>query len=90
MTLNTTMEIIMNTQANNCLVLDTPEQINGYRMLTIRAGLRAESFGMKLTRGSSCLKLAKEASGLKARTAKQMLPLFEAWLESAGFVLTKR
>ena len=82
MTLNTTMEIIM--------MLDTPEQINGYRMLTIRAGLRAESFGMKLTRGSSCLKLAKEVSGLKARTAKQMLPLFEAWLESAGFVLTKR
>ena len=78
----------MNTQ--NCTILDKPEQIDGYRLLTIRAGLKAEAFGMRLTRGASCLKLSKEASGLKARTAKEMLPLYEAWLESKGFTLTKR
>ena len=79
----------MNTQGK-CIMLTTPEQIDGYRLLTIRAGLRAESMGMRLTRGASCLKLSKEASGLKARTAKEMLPLYEAWLETKGITLTKR
>jgi hypothetical protein len=78
------------TTQNNGIMLDKPEQIDAYRLLTIRSGLRAETLGMKLTRGVSCLKLAKAETGLKAKTAKEMLPLFENWLESKGIPLAKR
>ena len=33
-----------------CVVLDTPEQINGFRLLTLLRGLRYEIHGFRLSR----------------------------------------
>lgn len=63
-----------------------PAGVETYRLLTIRSGLKAETMGMRLTRGVSCLKLAKQVTGLKAGTAKKMLPLYEAWLRERGIL----
>lgn len=69
------------------IVLDTPTQINAYRMLTIRQGLRAESRGFRLTaKGPSCLTIVKKEFGIKARTAEAALPLFEAHLRECGIL----
>ena len=69
------------------VALTTPEQINGFRLLTIRQGLKAESRGFRLTsRAPSCLSIVKKEFGIKARTAKDALPLFEAHLREIGIL----
>jgi len=69
------------------LVLDTPAQINGFRLLTIRQGLKAEMVGMRLTRKApSCLSIVKKEFGIKAKTAAEALPLFEAYLKELGLL----
>ena len=69
------------------IVLDTPAQINGYRLLTIRQGLRAESRGFRLTaKGPSCLAIVRKEFGIKARNAEAALPLFEAHLRERGIL----
>lgn len=70
------------------IVLDTPAQINGFRLLTIRQGLKAEMMGMRLTaKGPSCLSIVKREFGIKARTAADALPLFEAHLREIGVLV---
>lgn len=44
--------------------LTTPLQINTFRLATLRRGIKMEAFGMKLTRGRSCLSIAKSELGL--------------------------
>jgi hypothetical protein len=67
------------------IVLDTPAQIDAYRLLTIRAGLKAEVYGYRLTaKGPSCLTIARKEFGIKARNAEAALPLFEAYLKACG------
>jgi len=69
------------------IVLDTPAQINAYRLMTIRQGLKAEMVGMRLTRKApSCLSIVKKEFGIKAKTATQALPLFEEYLKSLGLL----
>ena len=69
------------------IVLDTPAQINAFRMLTIRQGLKAESRGFRLTtKAPSCLSIVKKEFGIKARTAAAALPLFEALLREQGLL----
>jgi hypothetical protein len=69
------------------IVLDTPDQINSYRLLTIRQGLKAEMVGMRLTRKApSCLSIVKKEFGIKAKTAAEALPLFEAYLKELGLL----
>jgi len=64
------------------IVLDTPAQIDAYRLLTIRAGLKAEVYGYRLTaKGPSCLTIVRKEFGIKARNAEAALPLFEAYLK---------
>ena len=71
----------------SAIVLDTPAQIDAYRMLTIRMGLKAESHGYRLTRKApSCLSIVKREFGIKARTAADALPLFEAHLRELGIL----
>jgi hypothetical protein len=71
----------------SAIVLDTPAQIDAYRMLTIRMGLKAESRGFRLTRKApSCLSIVKKEFGIKARTAADALPLFEAHLRELGIL----
>ena len=70
------------------VVLDTPTQIDAFRLLTIRQGLKAEMVGMRLTRKApSCLSIVKREFGIKARTAADALPLFEAHLREIGVLV---
>lgn len=67
------------------IVLDTPAQINAFRLLALRGALKLESVGLK-RRGPSALTLVKKETGIKARTAKDALPLFEAHLRGLGIL----
>jgi len=70
------------------MMLDTPEQIQMARYLTMRSGLKLEIQGMRLTRGVSCYKMIKDTFGLKGSKQK-VLDQFEAMLEDAGIDLKK-
>lgn len=70
------------------IMLDTPEQIEMARYLTMWSGLKLEVKGMRLTRGVSCYKMIKDTFGLKGSKQK-VLDQFEAILEDAGIDLKK-
>jgi len=40
--------------------LTTPEQIEAYRLATLRTGLRIELRGMRMTRGRTCYAMLKD------------------------------
>jgi len=67
------------------VLLDTPAHINVFRLLALRGALKLESVGLK-RRGPSALTLVKKETGIKARTAKDALPLFEAHLRGLGIL----
>lgn len=71
---------------SDAIMIDTPEGIAAFRLLTIRSGLKMETRGMKLTRGPSCLSIVKREFGIKARTAAIALPQFEALLREQGIL----
>ena len=49
--------------------LTTPEQIDLYRLMTLRTGLRLEIKGMQMSRGRSCYAILK-AEGYKGTKQK--------------------
>jgi len=57
----------------NAIVLDTPEQIARYRLLTLRAALRLEIAGMK-KRGQSAYQILKNEgyTGTRAQVLEQL------------------
>jgi len=65
------------------IMLDKPEQIEMARYLTMRAGLKLEVKGMRLTRGLSCYKIIKDTFGLKGNKQK-VLDQFEDLLREGG------
>lgn len=65
------------------IILTSPDQINAFALLSLKGRLKLESIGMK-GRGLSALTLVKSITGLKAKTAKEMLPLFENYLREKG------
>lgn len=71
---------------SDMICLDTPDQIQAFRLLTLRSGLRMETRGMKMTRGRSCLSIVKAEFGIKSRSAKDALPEFEALLREWGVI----
>lgn len=75
----------METNASQTIVLDTPAQIATARILTIRAGLRLEAKGMKMSRGRSCLSIAKAEGLTTRRTAREALVEVNALLAEMGF-----
>ena len=50
-------------------VLTQPNQIEAFRIKTLIKGIQLEAKGLKMSRGKSCLSIAKAELGLK-RTAK--------------------
>ena len=66
----------------NGTVIFTGPDVNRYRLVTIKSALRLEAAGMRVARNGSALAAAREASGLKARTAAEMLPKYTAWLDA--------
>jgi len=63
----------------NAIVLDTPEQIARYRLLTLRAALRLEIAGMK-KRGQSAYQILKAEgyTGTRAQVHEQLQNYLEA------------
>lgn len=70
----------------NAIVADTPETVNAFNLLRIKGMLKLESFGMQASRGKSALSMVK-AMGIKGRTAKEALPLYEAHLKQLGVLV---
>lgn len=56
--------------------------VNLFRMMTILRGLKMEAKGLKMTRGMSCLAIAKREFGLKGNREK-VLAQFEVLVEQA-------
>ena len=52
------------------IVLDTPTQIEAFRLRTLLKGLKLETMGMKMSRGASCYQIVKEDFGLKGNKQK--------------------
>lgn len=67
------------------MTINTPDGIHAYRMLALKGALKLESLGMRRSHGPSALAMVKEL-GIKARTAKAALPLFEAHLKAEGIL----
>ena len=65
----------------------TGGDIQVYRLLTLRQALKAETIGLRLVRGRSALAIVKAETGLKARTARDMLPKYEALLREMGVLV---
>jgi len=47
------------------MIIDTPEQIEHFRFLTLRQGLKLEIKGMRMSRGASAYAIIKAELGLK-------------------------
>lgn len=65
----------------------TGEGITLFQLLTIARGLKLERLGMKLTRGPSCLSIAKKQFGFKGSREKvyaQVLAKIKEIQESEG------
>lgn len=75
------------------IILDTPAQIAGARLITIRSGISLEiRTGMKLTRGRPCSAIATEILKAEGIVAEGKRPnkttvyrLFNDYLVSLGF-----
>ena len=65
------------------ITLDTPEQIQGARLLMLRQGLTLETKGLRLTRGRTAYSIIKEEFGFKGNKIK-VLEQFEEMLEDFG------
>jgi len=65
--------------------LQGEDQMLGARLLTMRAGLRLELKGLRMTRGVSCYALVKQETGLKGSKQK-VYDQFEVMLKKAGIL----
>jgi hypothetical protein len=63
------------------MVITEPNQIATYRLLTLRAGLRLELRGLKVSKGRSCYAIIKQEFGFKGDKAS-VLEQFENYLSA--------
>jgi hypothetical protein len=67
-------------------VIFTGKDVDTYRLLTIRMGLKAEAMGMRLTaKAPSCLSIVKREFGFKGNREK-VTAQFETMLKANGIV----
>jgi hypothetical protein len=69
---------------NKTLVLDTPDQIRAFRLITLWSGLKLESKGIKVSRGISCRKIVKEEFGIKFRDIQKVIAAYEDIIVGMG------
>lgn len=67
-------------------MIDTPQHIEAYGLLALKARLKLESKGMRVSRGPSALAIVRSKHGVKARTAAKALTEFEAMLREKGIL----
>ena len=79
---NTTTASTDNNNNDNGFILDKPEQISAYRLITMYYGLKAEVKGFRMTR-INVFALVKREFGLKGTKVK-VLAEFKAMLQEAG------
>jgi len=81
----------MNNQSQGAIVIDTTEGINAFRLLAIKSGLKLETKGMKLSRGTACSVHARtvlKEAGKKAPANKTaLLAEFETHLREIGVLV---
>ena len=65
------------------MILDTPNQIEAFRLRTLLRGLKLETLGMQMSRGRSCYSIIKEDFGLKGSKQK-VYDQFKTLLEEEG------
>ena len=66
----------------------TGEHIQVYQLLALKARLKIEAVGLGF-RGRSTLSIVKDLTGLRARSAKDMVPKYEDWLRERGILADK-
>lgn len=68
-------------------VIFTGADIDVYRLLTIRMGLKAERMGMRLTsKAPSCRSIVKREFGIKDRDINTVITKFDAILLGLGVI----
>jgi hypothetical protein len=65
------------------MTFDTPELIEGYRLLVLASKLKLETKGLKMSRGPSAYTLIKKEFNLKGNK-QSVLDQFNAMLVEAG------
>ena len=68
------------------IVCDTPTSIRAFGLLALKGALKLETIGMK-RRGQSAFGQIKSITGLKARTALELLPKYIQWLKDQGYLI---
>lgn len=72
------------TKTETGAVIFTGKDVDTYRLLTIRMGLRTEALGMRLTsKAPSCLSIVKKEFCFKGNREK-VTAQFEAYMTSIG------
>jgi hypothetical protein len=67
----------------------TPESIERFRMITCLTGLKLESKGIKVRRGTTCLAIARRDYGIKARNAATAYAQMFAIMATLGIIGNK-
>ena len=61
------------------------ENIEAFRLLALKGALKMETIGLK-RRGRSAFAIVKTETGLKANSAKALLPLYINYLQERGIL----
>jgi hypothetical protein len=62
-------------------VFEGPESTDAFRLITLKGRLKLEALGLVSEHTPSVFPLASTLSGLKAKNAKELSPLFSAWVD---------
>lgn len=81
--MNNTTTASTTASTDNGFILDKPEQISAYRLITMYHGLKAEVKGFRMTSRVNVFALVKKEFGLKGTKVK-VLAEFKAMLQEAG------
>ena len=71
---------------NQSFIASTPDQIFAYRLLALRAALKLEILGMRLSRGEKASKMIRHLMSTRTRNLKELLSEYESFLRSNGFL----
>jgi hypothetical protein len=64
------------------MVITKPHEIQLFRLLTLRAGLRLEIRGLRVSKGRSCFAIIKQEFGLKG-SREEVLEQFSEAIEGS-------
>jgi len=68
----------------------TREEVEAFRLLALRSALKLEAVGMKSSKGRSAFSIVKRMTGINARSAKELLPIYEGVLRDMGVLSPKK